>query len=304
MDIQTKYAVNMKRVTAIIISLCGLMIMTTGCVKTSKEYLQLKAESDSLRMENAVHAEQMNEMLSLLNDIEADFQTIRDAENYLNIQQGSGNEFTPSARERIKSDMTIIRETLKKNKEQIEKLEQQLKNSNIQSTALRKTIERLRAEVDQKTGVINALQEELATKNIKIDELDQTVASLKDDVEDLASSNAAQQRTLEQQDAELNRAYYCFGTTRELKDQKILTGGGLFSKSKVLQGDFNRDYFIAADIRKLSEIPLFSSKAKVKSNHPEGSYNFTKDDDGNMIFHITDYKAFWSLGRYLVIEVN
>ena len=60
----------------------------------------------------------------------------------------------------------------------------------------------------------------------------------------------------------------------------------------------------ATSIREVKEIPLFAGKAKLKSNHPEGSYEFVKDEDGNMTLKITDEKAFWSLGKYLVIEVG
>ena len=103
------------------------------------------------------------------------------------------------------------------------------------------------------------------------------VASLNEDVEDLSTTTAAQSEKLQEQDKQLHTAYYCFGTAKELKDQKILSGGGLFAKSKVLQSGFN---------------------------HPEGSYEFVKDEDGNMTLKITDEKAFWSLGKYLVIEVG
>ena len=78
----------------------------------------------------------------------------------------------------------------------------------------------------------------------------------------------------------------------------------MFAKSKVLQSGFNKDYFISIDIREVKEIPLFAGKAKLKSNHPEGSYEFVKDEDGNMTLKITYEKAFWSLGKYLVIEVG
>ena len=49
---------------------------------------------------------------------------------------------------------------------------------------------------------------------------------------------------------------------------------------------------------------MFAAKAKLKSNHPEGSYEFVKDEDGNLTLNITDPKTFWSLGKYLVIEVG
>jgi predicted nuclease with TOPRIM domain len=263
----------------------------------------MKAENDSLKLENTRYASEMNEMLSTLNDIEADIQSIRDAENYLNIQQ-QGGELTPTTREHIRENMQLIGETLKRNREQLGKLEEKLKNSNIQSGALKKTINRLTSELDQKATMIIALQEDLAKKNVRIQELDQQVASLKEDVEGLSLTATTQAETLDTQDKALNAAYYCFGTSKELKSQKILSGGGLFSKSKALQGDFNRDYFISIDIREVTEIPLFAQKARLKSNHPAGSYEFIKDEDSNLTFKITDIKAFWSLGKYLVIEVG
>jgi len=245
----------------------------------------------------------MDEILGTLNDVEADIQSIRDAENYLNIQQQKG-DLNKSNREQIKENMQLISETLKKNKETISQLEDKLKKSGIQSAALRKTISRLSSELDQKANMIVTLQEDLAKKNVRIQELDEMVASLNEDVEDLSTTTAAQSEKLQEQDKQLHTAYYCFGTAKELKDQKILSGGGLFAKSKVLQSGFNKDYFISIDTREVKEIPLFAGKAKLKSNHPEGSYEFVKDEDGNMTLKITDEKAFWSLGKYLVIEVG
>ena len=129
--------------------------------------------------------------------------------------------------------MQLISETLKKNKQQISELEEKLKKSGIQSSALRKTISRLSSELDQKANMIVTLQEDLAKKNVRIQELDEMVASLNEDVEDLSTTTAAQSEKLQEQDKQLHTAYYCFGTAKELKDQKILSGGGLFAKSKV-----------------------------------------------------------------------
>ncbi|MDR1937392.1 MAG: hypothetical protein LBQ73_02695 [Tannerellaceae bacterium] len=287
-----------------VLLVCVGISMLTACVQNSSEYKQLKAENDSLKLENTRYVSEMNEMLSTLNDIEADIQAIRDAENYLNIQQQGGAELTPNTRRQIKDNMQLISETLKKNREQLGQLEEKLKNSNIQSSALKKTINRLTSELDQKATMIVALQEDLAKKNVRIQELDLQVSSLTEDVEGLSLTASTQAEALKAQDKTLNTAYYCFGTSKELKNQKILTGGGLFSKSKVLQGDFNRDYFIAIDIREVTEISLFAGKASLKSIHPAGSYEFVKDEDKNLTFKITDVKAFWSLGKYLVIEVG
>ena len=283
---------------------CTCATLLVSCGQNSAEYKKLKAENDSLKIENTKATSEMNEILSTLNDVEADIQSIRDAENYLNLQQQTGGEFSKSNREQIKQNMQLISETLKKNKETISQLEDKLKKSGIQSAALRKTISRLSSELDQKATMIVALQEDLAKKNVRIQELDENVSSLNEDVENLATTAAVQSDKLNEQDKALNTAYYCFGTAKELKDQKILSGGGLFSKSKVLQSGFNKDYFISVDVREVKEIPLFAAKAKLKSNHPEGSYEFVKDEDGNLTLNITDPKTFWSLGKYLVIEVG
>lgn len=283
---------------------CVCTVLLASCGQNSAEYKKLKAENDSLKLENVKTTSELNDMLTTLNEVETNFQSIRDAENYLNIQQQQDSELTPSSREQIKKNMELITETLKKNKEQISKLEEQLKKSNIKSASLRKTIDRLSAELDQKTTMIVALQEDLARKNVRIQELDQMVSELNENVEDLSVQTKAQKEKLAAQDKELNTVYYCFGTSKELKDQKILSGGGLFSKSKVLQPGFNKEYFLAVDMRELTEIPLFAAKAKLKSTHPEGSYEFVKDEDDNLTLKITDPKTFWSLGKYLVIEVG
>lgn len=285
-------------------TVCVCAALLASCGQQSAEYKKLKAENDSLRIENTKSTEELNEMLSTLNDIEADIQSIRDAENYITIQQQSGGELSQTRREKIKQNMQLISETLKKNRAQISELEEKLKKSGIQSDALRKTVQRLSSELNEKTKMIVALQEDLAKKDVRIQELDEMVSSLNEDVENLSTTAAAQSEKINEQDKALHTAYYCFGTTKELKDQKILSGGGLFSKSKVLQDGFNKDYFISIDIREVKEIPLFAKKAKLRSNHPEGSYEFIEDEDGNLALIIKDENTFWSLGKYLVIEVG
>lgn len=282
---------------------CVCAVLLASCGQNSTEYKKLKAENDSLKLENIKTASELDEMLSILNEVELNFQSIRDAENYLNIQQQTSGELTPGKREQLKTNMQLVSETLKKNKEQIEKLQQQLASSNLKSSELKKTVNRLSAELDQKTTMIVTLQEDLAKKNVRIQELDEMVTSLNEDVETLSATASSQSEKINAQDKELNTGYYCFGTAKELKEQKILSGGGLFSKSKALQSGFNKDYFIKIDIREVTEIPLFSKKAKLRSNHPEGSYEFVKDEDDNLTLKITDIKQFWGLGKYLVIEV-
>lgn len=284
----------------IITTICSTLLVS--CVENSADYKRLQAENDSLKIENTRTNDDLNEILTTLNEVETDIQSIREAENYLDVKGFSDME--KSKREQIRENMQMISATLKKNKQQINELEEKLRQSGIKSTALKKTIARLSTELDQKTTMILNLQEELAKKNVRIQELDEMVTSLNEDVEDLSTQTQAQSKKIKSQDKKLHTAYYCFGTAKELKDQKILSGGGLFAKSKVLQTGFNKDYFIKIDIREMKEIPLFAGKAKLKTNHPEGSYKLEKDEEGNYTLKILDTDKFWSMGKYLVIEVG
>ena len=100
-------------------------------------------------------------------------------------------------------------------------------------------------------------------------------------------------------------SYGLDGTKKELKDQKILSGSGLFKKGSVLKdGDVNKDYFTQVDIRTTKEIKLYSKDADILTTHPTGSYALEKDDKDQLTLKITNPKEFWSVSKYLVIQVK
>src|SRR5690606_8105632 len=141
-----------------------------------------------------------------------------------------------------------------------------------------------------------ALQTELAKK-------DEQIAQLSQDITSLAVEAEQQSVAIKEQEKTLNTAFYVFGTINELKEQKILTGGFLKS-TRVFQDTFNKDYFVQIDIREVTLIPFFEKKSKLWSTHPDGTYEFDKGNDGNLTFKITDTQRFWSLTKYLIIEVG
>ena len=69
-----------------VLLVCVCTAMLASCGQNSADYKKLKAENDYLRNGNTKNTDELNDMLSTLNDIESDFQAIRDAENYLPIQ--------------------------------------------------------------------------------------------------------------------------------------------------------------------------------------------------------------------------
>jgi septal ring factor EnvC (AmiA/AmiB activator) len=289
----------MKKVLAM---MCACVIFFTACVENSAEYKKMKADNDSLKLQMKKREVEMDDMLSVLDVIENDIKSIRETEMYIDIQKDA--ELSGSRREQIKENMATVVETLKKNKQQLAELQKKLNESSVYSSALQKTVDRLTKDVNEKAEFIVGLQNELNRKELQIAELSGQVDALNIDMEMLRDFSESQSERISDQDKALNVVYYCFGTKKELKEQRILSGGGVFSKSKVLQGEFNREYFIAIDKRQVSDIPLYASKAKIKTNHPEGSYKLSRDKEGNLTLEIDNPERFWSLSKYLVVEVG
>ena len=283
---------------------CICTVMLASCGQHSAEYKKLQNTNDSLRLENAKANSELNDVLSTIDEIESGFQSIKEAENYLNIQGNAAGEMNKSRREQIRESMDMIAKTLEKNKASIEELQKKLNQSSNKNATLQKMVNRLTQELQEKTKLIAELQEDLTKKNVLIQEKDDMITTLNEDVENLSTTNMAQSEKLKKQDDAINTAYYCFGTTKELKAQKILLKKNVFAKTQVLKDGFNKEYFIKIDIREVTEIPLFASKAKLQSNHPEGNYELVRDEDNNLTLKITDIKAFWSLSKYLVIVVG
>lgn len=284
------------------------LLLAVGCVAllascgNRAQNQALKAENDSLSVALAEKDAELEGILNAMNEVQEGFRQINEAENRVDLQSGQ-IEGTSDA-QKIKEDILFISEKLKSNREQIAKLEQQLKNSRYSSSQLKKTVEGLKAELESRQQQIATLQSELAAKNIRIAELDDAVAGLSQSVKDLVAENQAKAATLASQDKALNTAWFVFGTKSELKDQKILTQKFLQKKQVLKDNDFNKDYFTQIDIRTDKEIKLYSKDAELLTTHPAGSYELVKDAKEQMVLKITNPSKFWSVSRYLVIQVK
>lgn len=288
---------------AVLIVCATVMVSCDSLSGGSKD--QLKAENDSLLMELTQRNAELDEMMGTFNDISEGFRQINAAESRVDLQRGAVAEGSMSAKQQIATDIEFIQKQMQENKEQIAKLEAMLKSSKNNSSQLKRAVESLTQELVAKTQRIEELQAELASKNIRIQELDAAVTGLSADKEALTAENEAKAKTVAEQDKAMNTAWFVFGTKKELKDQKILTDTGLFKKGKVLKdGDVNKDYFTQVDIRTTKEIKLYSKDAEVLTTHPAGSFALEKDDKGQLVLKISNPKEFWSVSKYLVIQVK
>ena len=283
----------------LLLSVCIAMFSSCGEMKKNEA---LKAQNDSLNVALAERDAELEGIMEAFNEVQEGFRLINEAENRVDLQAGKVEGL--SAAQKIREDILFISEKLQSNRTRIAELEEQLKNSKYASSQLKKTIANFKEELEAKSQQIETLQTELASKNIRIAELDDAVAGLTQNVADLVAENKVKDAMVATQDKALNAGWFVFGTSSELKDQKIISKK-LLQKTKVLENeDFNKDYFTQIDIRTDKEIKLYSKEAKLLTAHPEGTYELAKDDKGQLTLNITNPNKFWSVSRYLVIEVK
>ena len=282
----------MKKLT--VLAVCALAI--AGCKNEApKQDLAAVQLRDSLNQIIAQKDNEINDMISTFSDIEEGFREITDAQNRVTLaQQGEG---TNSAK-RIKENMQFIQQTMRQNKELINKLKQQLRESSFKGDQLKKLIENMQKQMEEKEVQLQALREELDKKDIHIAELDETVANLTDNVNQLTEETTQRAQVISNQDKDLHTAWFVFGTEKELKEQQILDHG------KVLQANFNKDYFTKIDYRIDKEIKFYSKSAKMMTAHPSSSYTLQRDANKQYVLRITDPDLFWSTSKYLVVVVK
>ena len=275
-------------------SLC--LAALVGCQDNkSKVDNAVSAERDSLNKVIAQKDNEINDIMSTFNQIEEGLREIGQAEGRISVaRDGEGASRT----QRIAENMQFIQQTMQQNRELIDKLRTQLRESSINGEQLKKTIESLALQLEEKDKQLQQLRAELDAKDIHIMDLDEKIANLNTNVSNLSSESAKKSETISAQDKQLHTAWFVFGTKKELKDQQILKNG------KVLQGNFNKEYFTKVDIRVDKEIKLYSRSAKMLTSHPSSSFTLQRDANKQYVLRITDPQLFWSTSKYLVILVD
>jgi chromosome segregation ATPase len=277
-----------------IFAMCAIAL--ASCNEGAKKAeAQARAERDSLNQVIAQKDDEINDMMTTLIDIEEGFREITEAQNRVTLaKSGEGT----NTKQRIAENFQFIQSMMQQNKDLINKLKQQVRESSIKGDKLKKVIANLTEQMETKDKQITELVEQLELKNIHIGELKYAINSLKEDAQSLQDENEAQSKTINAQDKQLNTAWFAFGTKNELKKQRILESG------KVLQSNFNKEYFTKIDIRVDKEIKLYSKSAKLLTTHPASAYTLQQDANKQYVLRITDPQAFWSTSKYLVVQVK
>jgi len=279
------------------------VVLFSSCHNYKKDTDRLMFVKDSLQQEAAFRDSTIVGFLNDFSEIQANLDSIKKIEKLVTVQSASGRELSANQKKLILEDITLLNDLLKRNKELTASVQKKLKDSNLKVGNLEKTmkemqvmVDNLEAQTQEKDGEILVLKEDVRKLNVDISSLNEKIA---------ADATQSQQKTqtIETQTNTMNKAYYAFGTTKELKENGIIEKSGGFigmGKTPVMLKDFNRDYFTEIDIRNFDYLRLMAKKAKLITVHPADSYHFTGNKSSDTLF-IDNSAEFWKASKYLVV---
>ena len=232
----------------------------------------------------------IQELVSSFNEIQENLNAIKEKEKIISKVTSDGD--VKSKEDQIKEDIQSIYDLMAKNKDRIGSLSKKLKNSKLQIDGLEKMIENMQAT--------------LSLKDSEIEELKTKIEGLNVELSSLTTNYKAVENESNQKTEIINTAFYAIGTSKELKENNVITKeGGIIGLGKTtkLSSDFNKEYFTKINIEKTTSINLGAKKIKMLTTHPSSSYKLVGEKPIEKL-EITNTKEFWSASKYLVIILD
>lgn len=241
-----------------------------------------------------------------MDEIDKNLESIREKEHI--ISKTDDSEHGRSKKEKIIQDIATINSLLEENRKKVEDLNDQLKKFGKEKKYFAKMAESAKKRVEEQESEIAALKEELTQGNYKIEDLNKQLNDLQ-----MANMSLTEEREnlkveRAKMDVEMHKAFFTYGTAKELKDRKVVEKSGFLGlgKDKLENGYArNKDYFTELDVRETTTIPVYAKKVRFLTFHPKDSYEIkTEDKEKVSYIHITKPEEFWSTSKYLVVEVK
>lgn len=284
--------------------LIACVAMLTACQQGKIDRMQ--STQDSLASVAAEKDAAILDFVSAMTEIQENLDSIKHIQNIVQVESAAVSEGQIKDKDKIMNDIHVIADLMQKNREMVDKLQKQLGASNSKVAELQRAIAVLNRQIEQKDAEIATLQAELAKLNINVSELNTRMNEMS--AESMHKDEVIQEKstTIESQTIAMNKAFYAFGTQKELIENDLVEKDGGFlglGRTLKMKEDFNKAYFTEIDIREFAMLELHVKKAALITTHPAGSYHFEGDKTVES-FVIDDPKEFWKTSKYLIIEVN
>lgn len=279
----------------------GSCFILCGCNHGKIERLQQKM--DSLQTVVDYNHAQMNEMDGVMNLISNSLDSISKQEGLLYITQ-SEESGQPGYKKKMLEQLDMLGALVERQRVQLVALQDSLNMKETKrSKELNNVISFLTAELAKKDQTIKQLQNNLEKNRIKISELSGKVNQLAQDNLQKEELITAQETALTEQDNIINEGYVIIATKKELIELGILSDGGLFRKAKLNLDNVSLDKYKKIDVRDYKNDTIVGRKVTLLTHMPTESYSLIKHED-EYVLEIIDNGLFWSLSKFLVIQIK
>lgn len=278
---------------------CSLLL---SCNNSTPNNTVELAKIDSLTNLAKNQQEHIGEMEEFITSLSQTIDSIDVMENEI-VGEGDIEKRKPITKESIMSSLKRFKETVKRQKESIANLEKLLKKKDDEMSAkMLQIVTFYKKQLEEKDATIASLQKNLSENKRNINDLKKSVSNLMSANETQKEIIREQETVMSRQTSMINTCYVKIGTKKELKAEGLLTGGFL-KKTKLNESQLSSANFTTMDMRSCNDILINSSKPKILTQMPASSYSIVKNDNGTCYLHIIDPHAFWSISRYLVIQL-
>ncbi|MDB4655308.1 hypothetical protein OAE48_00520 [Flavobacteriales bacterium] len=291
----------MRAFTLIIIS----AVLLSSCDQREKELEQKLLEMEQTAFEKD---KDINAFIDSFTAIQTNLDSIKELEGIVTARAIDNPEKNSKIEGAIVEDMMLIYENMKRTRNQIETLEEELNSSSIASEKLKSLISKLKKDITERDNEITMLKEGLVEANIYIDKLMSSVDRLA--LENERRVQVIQQKNVELQkkEEEIQSGFWIAGTTKDLRNQNVIDKEGAFlglGGVKVVSEDMNLEDLAQINIQEVTEIELSGKKPELVTSHPKHTYEFVMGEKNNVEkLVIDDPDAFWQNSKVLVIVVN
>ena len=268
-----------------------------ACGGNNENADQLKKQVDSLLNLNAQYEGDINSMTEYVGILAEGLDTIAKQEGTL-FYTNKGKEGTMVDKDQLKKNLEAFADNLSELRAKAKTLENELSEKGEKMDNLQKLIAVLNQQIEEKDAMIKRLQTEIQQKNVNIAQLKGEVSSLSRGNKELSQKVQAQEKQIAAQNAKMNTGYVVMGSNGILKEN------GIIVKSKVNYGNLPLELFTKVDIRTFGGLQIPSGKPKMISNVPKSAYEFVKTSKTSSELHVLNPDAFWSNGKYIVIQTK
>ncbi len=270
------------------ILIAGFVLLSslTACDKLAK-LAELRSSKDSGTMAAQMQEQDVEQMNEMLKSVAMSLDTIQEQEQLLT----RFDEGTP--RDVILERLQAFKEILDRKKAEIDLLTAESLSKDGTIADLKRVLEFLNQQLEEKSERIAKLEEAVKNKDAKI-------AELRDEVDVLTMETGTLKVKNQEQEKQLNQAFYIVGTKKELNKLGLLSGGVL-AKKRANYSNIDNSVFHRVDVRNFNSLVIDSKSPRLVTEKPKSSYTLTKNGDGTSTLRITNAKDFWEASPYLII---